>query len=233
MTEETKEVVAEIAHPQEETTQPVEQEVKVPVETDADRNWKEANQVLKLQKQKIDELESRLHQMAQPKVEEEKDEFAALDQDEYMSVGKARQMAERIADKKAKEAAREMVKEVMQKHSLEQDESRMRSKHDDYDYVMENFAIPLIKKDPALAYKIQQSKNPAEVAYKLAKISDEYEGANVKQQTSPKAEKILKNTSRPVSSQGAGSPLKTQADEFASMSQAQIWEQSQKYARKA
>ena len=97
---------------------------------------------------------------------------------------------------------------------------------------MEHFALPMIKNDPALAYKIQQSKNPAETAYKLGKLSDGYEETMTKAATSPKAEKILKNSQRPTSSNAAGS-LKTQADKYSNMSPADIWAESQKYARRA
>lgn len=90
----------------------------------------------------------------------------------------------------------------------------------------------MIKNDPALAYKIQNSKNPAETAYKLAKISDEYEQANQEvAKTSPKAEKILKNSSRPSSGPAAGTSLKSQADDFSKMSKQEIWAMSEKYAR--
>jgi hypothetical protein len=97
---------------------------------------------------------------------------------------------------------------------------------------METFALPMIKNDPALAYKIQNSKNPAETAYKLGKISDDYEGTMNKAAVSPKAEKILKNSQRPTSSNAAGT-LKTQADKYSNMSQADIWTESQKYAKRA
>jgi uncharacterized protein GlcG (DUF336 family) len=99
--------------------------------------------------------------------------------------------------------------------------------------VIENHALPMIKNDPALAYKIQQSKNPAETAYKLGKLSDSYEETVAKQPTSQKAEKIIKNSQRPVSSNAAGTSLKSMASDVSKMSPQQIWEESQKYARRA
>lgn len=194
-----------------------------------DRNWSEAREVLRLQKQRIEDLEARL---AGPKPVEEPDEFDKLDQDDMLTVGKARKLAENLVTKKTTQIE-QRLQSYIQQQTIAQDEQRMRSKHDDFDYVLENYAIPMIKNDPALAYKVQNSKNPAETAYRLAKISDEYEESQMKQQTSPKAEKILKNSSRPVSSNAAGSSLKTQADDFSKMNPSQVWEMSQKYAKGA
>jgi hypothetical protein len=197
-------------------------------------NWRQANEVMRLQKQRIEELEKSHQQYAQRQapVAEEPDEFANEDPDNYITVDKARKMAEKAAEKKAKAYAQQAVQEYAQQQTVAMSEDKARTKYDDYDYVMENFAIPMIKNDPALAYKIQQSKNPAETAYKLGKLSDSYEDTMTKAAPSQKAEKILKNSQRPTSSNAAGS-LKTQADKYSNMSQAEIWAESQKYARRA
>ena len=196
-------------------------------------NWRQANEVMRLQKQRIEELERDRQERAQARAPaEEPDEFANEDPDNYITVSKARQMAEKAAEKKAKTYAQQAVQEYAQQQTVAQSEDRARTKYEDYDYVMENFALPMIKNDPALAYKIQQSKNPAETAYKLGKLSDSYEDTVTKSSTSPKAEKILKNSQRPTSANAAGS-LKTTADKYANMSQADIWAESQKYARRA
>lgn len=225
MTEEEKqeEFLVEEAQPQEvvEEKKPSEQEI----------NWQKANEALKLQRQKIEELEQRLSQQ-QAKPEPEKDEFAELDPEEYLTVAKAKAFAEKLAEKKAKEAARQIVEEYARGNNVQVDETRCRGKYDDYDYVVENYAIPLIKNDPALAYKIQNSKNPAETAYKLGKLSDEYQEESMKQ-TSPKAEKIIKNTQRPLSANAVTSPNKSKADDFSKMTKQQIWELSEKYSRQA
>lgn len=219
--------------------QQIQEQVEVKEETPKEDpnviNWKYANEVMKLQKQENEELRKQVQQLAQQKqapVVEEPDEFANEDPDNYITVDKARKMAEKAAEKKAKAYAQQAVQEYAQQQSVAISEERARSKYDDYDYVMENFAVPMIKNDPALAYKIQQSKNPAETAYKLGKLSDSYEETMTKAAPSPKAEKILKNSQRPTSSNAAGS-LKTQSDKYASMSQAEIWAESQKYARRA
>lgn len=233
MTEEKEVAQEEVPVQQDQVEQqPIEQEAtKEVVAEDADRNWNEVRQVLKTQKEQIAELQTQLAQKNQPIQAEEKDEFSDLDPDDYLTVDKAKRLAEKLAEKKATQAARQMVQEYVSQQNIQNDEQRMRSKHDDYDYIVENFAIPLIKSDPALAHKIQSSKNPAETAYRLGKLSEPYEEQSSKQVTNPKAEKILKNSSRPVSSNAVSSTLKGQADQFSKLSANQVWEMSQKYAK--
>lgn len=237
MTENTQEIQEEISvneqsHDTQEAQDGAPQE---PVTRDVDRNWERTHEVLRLQKQMIENLQrEREELLAQKKqaVQEEPDEFADLDPEDVITVNKAKKLAESIAAKKAREEAERMFQQYAQQQNLASDEQRMRQSYSDYDYVIENFAIPLIKSDPALAYKIEKSKNPAETAYKLGKLSDSYEEYSMKQPTSSKAEKVLKNTSRPMSS-AAASPLKSQADQFSKMSSNEIWQMSQKYARGA
>lgn len=247
MTNETNENVQEpIAQAQEEQQEEIQSSPEVNQSIDQTQNnpaenWKAANEVLRLQKQRIEDLELRLQQQAQvekqSQVVEEEDEFASLDQEDYLTVGKARHLAEKLAEKKARKAAEEIIQKYMHEQNVSNDEQRARGKYEDYDYIVENFAVPLIKNDPALAHKVMTSKNPAETAYKLGKLSDSYEEQTGKQQVSPRAEKILKNTSRPVSGAAVGSPLKTQSDQFSkldprnNMDRHKIWEMSERYAK--
>lgn len=232
MTEETitdeqaVETPVEAAEEQKATQEPVEEQKS------ADYNWRQANTVMKAQQSEIEALKAHLAALAAqkpPAQEEEPDELDKLDADDVITVKHARA----LASKQAKMAAKEIVEQHMAQYTLTNDEQRMREKNDDYDYVLENFAIPLIKNDPALAYQVKNSKNPAETAYRLGKLSDSYQEQTTKQATSPKATKIMKNMSRPVNSNAVTSSLKTQADEFSKMTPQQIWEASQKYARGA
>ena len=236
--EESQEEQQELAQPevQEEIQEEIQEQTEVnqPEEKESPQeiNWKQAQQALRMQKQKIDELEARLaeQQMQRQQPADEPDELADLDPSDYVTVEKA----QKLAQKKAREEAKKIVSEYMQQQNLNNDEQRMRAKHADYDYVLENYAIPLIKQDPALAYKIQSSKNPAETAYRLGRLADNFEELPVANKENPKkAEKIVKNASRPTSGNALGSPLKAQADAAMSMTPAQVWEMSQKYARGA
>lgn len=220
---------------QEEQVQEVVESKAEPKEDPNAVNWRQANEVMRLQKQRIEELEKDRQEREQarmPAQEPEPDELEGEDPDNYITVAKARKMAEKAAEKKARSYAQQAVQEYAQQQTVAMSEERAKAKYEDYDYIMEHFALPMIKNDPALAYKIQQSKNPAETAYKLGKLSDGYEETMTKAATSPKAEKILKNSQRPTSSNAAGS-LKTQADKYSNMSPADIWAESQKYARRA
>lgn len=228
---ENTETIEEKVEVQNQPVEVVEETKPEPSKPAVDRNWEEAREVLRLQKQRILELEERLAKQNQPPPQEEKDDFDGLEDDDVLPVRKAKELKKEI--RQVKEEAKQIVQEYMQQQTILQDEQRMRAKHEDFDFVIENFCVPMIKNEPALAYKIQTSKNPAETAYKLAKLSDEYEESMKKQQTSPKAEKIIKNSSRPVSSNAVSSSLKTQADDFSKLSPQQIWEMSQKYARGA
>jgi hypothetical protein len=232
MSDEEIEVQEEVSVPEDKVETPIEVKEQ-PKEDPNVINWRQANEVMRLQKQRIEELENERQAHSRnvsPPVEE--DEFANEDPENYITIAKARKMAEIAAEKKAKVYVKQAMQEHTQFQTVAMSEERARSKFDDYDYVVENFALPMIKNDPALAYKIQHAKNPAETAYKLGKLSDDYEETMSKAATSPKAEKILKNSQRPTSSNAAGS-LKTQADKYANMSQAEIWAESQKYARRA
>jgi hypothetical protein len=230
MTEENEIVEEHLSEIQEQETPRKEQ--KEPVSNSQEKNWDAVREVLRLQKQRIEELEARssLEQQVKP---EEQDEFDKLDPDDYMTVGKAKELAKRLANKEASHTAKQVINEYIQQQKVVKDEEKMRSKYEDFDYVIEHFAIPMIKNDPALAHKIQNSKNPAQAAYKLGKISDEYEESTMNQQPSARAEKILKNSSRPVSGNAVGSTLKSQAGDFSKMSKEDIWAMSQKYARGA
>lgn len=235
MNEEIKEEVAEPQVEQEAPEQEIVEEEKPQSREDENLiNWKKANEVLKFQKMRIDELENQLQQREIPRQpDEEPDEFEQLPQDDYLTVQQARKMAEKMAEKKAKMAVKSEIEAFESRNRVAQDEARCQTKYEDYAYVMENFALPMIKNDPALAYKIQMSKNPAETAYKLGKLTDAYEETMTKQSSpSPRAEKVLKNAQRPTSSNAAGT-LKAQSEHYSKMSKDQIWAESQKYARQA
>jgi hypothetical protein len=215
-----------------EVAQEAPQEIS---ESQSDRDWKAAREVMSAQKREMEELRAAVAHLSQaraPQPEPELDEFEGQDPDDYLTVGKAREMAKKLAAREGKQEAKKLVDEYIQQQKIEFDEQRARGKYEDYDYVLENYALPLIKSDPALAYKIQTSKTPAETAYRIGKLSDSYEESNGKT-TNPRAEKILKNSSRPVSSHASNTSLKAQADSYAKMTPSQVWEESQKYANRA
>lgn len=214
--------------------QPVQEEVKEEVQQPQpteDPNWKFAREVMSSQKNEIEVLKRQIQELATPKPPQEVDEFADLDENDTITIAQAKKLSE----KQAKKAAEGLVKEYLQKHSTEirvqSAEVEARQKYSDYDYVINTFTIPQVQRDPALAHKIANSPNPAITAYKLGKLSDEYEAQVTKQNVNPKAEKIVRNSQRPSSAHSATAPLKSQVDDVTKMSSADVWNLSQKYAR--
>lgn len=202
-----------------------------------DQNWQQARMVMEAQKSQIEALERQIKELGtkQAPPAPEPDEFADLDPSDYVTVEKAKQLAKNLAAKEAKQTAQAIVQEYLQKETmqrrLDESEREAKSKYEDYDYVLNTYALPAIKQDPALAHKVFTSKNPALTAYKIGKM--ELDESMDEKPTNPKAERILKNASRPVSGNAVSAPLKDQANQFSKMSKDQIWEQSQKYARSA
>jgi hypothetical protein len=224
-----------IVEAQQTEEQPVEvnEEVKeAPREqpkTNSDRNWEETTKVLKTQRQEIEQLRAHLEEVKRATAKPEVDEFADLAPDDVITF----EQAKRLAERQAEAAAKKIVEEYGRNLSYGSQEQQARTKFEDYDYVVENFAVPMIQQNPALAAAIKASPDPFTTAYKLAKTSDQYEAQVTKQQISPKAEKVLKNASRPIPANTVSPSLKGQADQFAKMSKQDIWKQAQEYARGA
>jgi len=234
MTDETKEAAVETPEVESVAQESSEAIQEAPKQDNQSSNWKQAQQVMSLQKKKIEELEEMVSKISQPKEAPEEDEFDKLDPSDYLTVDKARILAKKQAEKAAQTIVRQELQKHFQENRVSIDEKRMKETCDDYDFVMENFAVPLIKKNPALAYNLQNSENPAEAAYLMAKMSPSYKESSKEAPDNPKkAEKILKNASRPVSAAAVGSTLKTQADDYSKMSPSDIWNLSQRYAKGA
>jgi DNA repair exonuclease SbcCD ATPase subunit len=230
----------------EEVSVAVEEEVQQPEATptedkrrDVEHNWKQARTVIASQQQavaerdqKINQLEQRLNEL-QLQREEIEDKY---DPEEYAT----NKHVDKVADKKVTKKTKVLEEKI---HNLEKKlhdadqkrlESEVAAQYDDYEYVVENFALPMVQKDPALAAALRASPNPYAMAYRMAKASDEYESSQAKQdKPNPKAQKILKNSERPVAAQAAGGSLKSQTEYFSNLSPQQIWQKSQEYASRA
>jgi len=219
---------------QENTT--TDQKPQEKPKSDHDLNWKKAREIMKAQSLKISELEAHVNRLNMPK---EKDEFENVDKDDYITFEQAQRVAENAnkkVEKRAQEIASQIVEERLQVVEGERLEEKTRAKYQDYDYVIDNFAIPMIEKNPALANAIKSSPNWAEVAYRFAKSSPEYEAELAKRQNSQNqqdVDKVLKNQERPIPSSAAGSSLKSQVEQFATLSPEEIWKRAKEYAKKA
>ena len=210
-----------------ETPAPVEAPPQQQMQRQNDTNWREVRAMMAAQKEEIDRLK------AEKEAERDAAEFKDLAPDDYMTVAKTQRMIEKRAEKKAQEIASKIVEESMRKQENNMAEQRMRDKVSDYDYIIENYAVPMLESNKGMAEALRASDNPFQLAYNLAKASDKYIHDNSKQPTSAKAEKILKNTERPISAAASGTSMKTEADKFANLSPADYWRLSQEYANRA
>jgi hypothetical protein len=210
---------------------------EVSQESSADRNWKQARAVMADQKRELEELKAMMSQMTQTKQApeeeaEEEDDFDDADEDDYVTVANARKIAQKAkltAEKHAYKAAEKVLKQHMHNQNISTSQDRARAKYDDYDDIIQNYTIPLIKNDPALAHKINTSKDPALAAYRAGKISDEYLESSAPKM-SAKAEKVVRNSQQPASSH-AGQGLKAQVAALSeNMTQDQVWALAQQYA---
>lgn len=227
--DEYQEVAVEDPVAQDEAVEEVSQE------SSSDKNWKQARSVMADQKREIEELKALMNQMSQAQQapeEEEVDDFDDADEDDYVTVAKAKQIAEKAkitAEKHAYKAAEKVLKQHMHNQNISTSQDRARAKYDDYDDIIQNYTIPLIKNDPALAHKINTSKDPALAAYRAGKISDEYLESSAPKM-SAKAEKVVRNSQQPASSH-AGQGLKAQVAALSeNMTQDQVWALAQQYA---
>ncbi len=203
---------------QPENQEPVQVESKT-----EDHNWSQVRGVLQTQKSEIDELKRQVAE--KPEV----DEFAGVDPEEYVTFGQHQKLSQKNSQKESKEIAD--LKEQLMLMKSETRENIARDKHDDYDYVIQNFGLPLVHNNPRLKAALKVCDDWAEMAYNMAKATPEYQKSLT--QNSPKAEKVQKNIERPTSANAAGSSLKNQTSYFADMSKAEVWKQSQEFARRA
>ncbi len=186
---------------------------------DEEKNWKEVRQIMKEQRQRIEELESRVAPKSAPPQKEE-DEFANLSEDDIVTVADMKKYAAKIA----KKTAQELYEDRRRQQEIESTPSRYSDYHDVIQYVE-----PLVKQNPALYAAIENSPNPRETAYQMAKMYlASQKGGEVN------ARKIEENLSKPRVSDSIGS--NTSFDAASSRrdlnlsDRAKIWEQAQKYA---
>lgn len=203
-------------------------------DTGVEKNWIQARRVMKSQQSEIETLKQQVNKM---NTVPEKDEFADIDKDDYVTFAQAQRLAEKKAIKEAGRIASKIVDEKMRLINGKDQEKETRAKYQDYDYVIDNFAIPMIENNPALAESLKVMPDFAETAYKLAKASKEYENdmqTRQKKETSKAADKVIDNTHKPVSINAASSSsLSSSVSQFASMSTEEVWKLSKEYARRA
>lgn len=193
------------------------QEHQKPQKGSKEFNFRELERKLeeeRLQRLRLEEYVRNSQQKQQVEAEDDSDD------DVYVS----RKQVEAIALRKAEE--------LLQQQNAATLEDRTRLKFKDYDDVVNEYNIKqLIEDDPDLIETLKVSPQPYATAYKLIKKSAFYQVKSEKR--NPDAEKILKNTQKPVSSNAIQARPLAQASSFSGMSQGErdaLWKEMQEAA---
>ena len=112
------------------------------------------------------------------------------------------------------------------------EELQVAQRYPDYAEVMEKHLTPLLKQKPHLAEGIQGARNKAQYAYELGKMWQERQQPAPQPTTSqphPIAQRIVENAKRPGPiAQASGTSVLSQADYYATMSDADFYRFAQK-----
>lgn len=189
--EENTGVKEEVATPstEAEATQAPRQEANL--ESNENANWKEAREVMRQQQSEIQELK-RINDNSKNS-NEDFDEIDSLGADDIVTVGQARKLAEKIAQRTAREIA--------SKNEAELRKIETYSKHSDFDAVVTPENIKKLEQEyPSLAEGISNSKNPYQGAYEA--IKSLYK--KTQETSSEAAKKAEENLSKPHSVHSTG-----------------------------
>lgn len=135
-----------------------------------------------------------------------KDDFDGMDDGDVMTVGEFKKLSSGMASQF--------------KTSIE--ELKMAQKNPDYQDVITRYLPDVLKNNPSLKTTLQKSQD-YELAYFLAKNSDNYRKENKRSKKSADAQRIVENSQRAgtLSSMGATSPI-SQAKRYKDMSDAEF-----------
>lgn len=155
-----------------------------------------------------DHFEMLKNQYTQSKPQQ--DEFSGMQDDEFLTVGQAKKLAEQM-----QKYNQQMVAQTQQSTA----ELQMMAAAPDYKEVIEKYLPLAIEEDPDLKSEIQNSANPYKYAYKMAKRSSAYMKDSAKKNLSPQSQKVLDNYTKPqsLSAVGTNAPV-TGVGKYKSMS---------------
>lgn len=160
---------------------------------DQDRNWKEARRKMQELEAKVREQDELIKRQTAPKAEE--DELSKLGDDDIITYGQHKKATAKLA----KEIAAQVIKE----HSAATVEERLQYKYPDFNQVVNNETIELLKQnEPELAESLSYYPDPykqAVAAYKLLKKAGYTEGEVVGNTSIKEKERATKNSQKPVS----------------------------------
>lgn len=211
MTEEVNQnVVEEVVQPTEtDQVQEVSEQPQSPQKGSAEYNFRELRRVVEDQNRRIQDFEYREQQRNAPKQPEQDDYLPGVSNDEILTKAQVAAMNRKFYDDN-----RRKEEEIRMQQDQSFAEDRVRIRHKDYDDVVTQENIHnLIEDDNVLAETLKYSPNPYETAYKLIKKSAFYADQN--RRPSIEAQKIVKNTHKPVSSNAVQQRPLAQANNYA------------------
>jgi len=134
--------------------------------------------------------------------QKQKDDFEGLDDGDVMTVGEFKKLTSGMANK----------------FNMTIEELKMAQKNPDYQEVITKYLPDVLKKNPGLKQTLQKTQD-YELAYYLAKNSDEFRGENKRSKRSADAQRIVENSQKAgnLSSMGSTSPI-SQAKRYKDMS---------------
>jgi len=132
----------------------------------------------------------------------QKEEVESLDETDVMTYGDFKRLSSKMGDQ----------------FRMSIEELKMTQQHPDYQEVITNYLPEVLKQNPGLKSSLQQTQD-YELAYYLAKNSENYRSANKNKKRSDDAERMVKNMQTPgsLSSLGGSVPVKNEKN-YKSMS---------------
>ena len=117
------------------------------------------------------------------------DQYAGMSDDDVLTVGEAKKF----------------LGNIQKNYQTSVDELRVQQKYSDYDKVVKTYLPDVLKKNPSLKSTLQNDANKYELAYFLAKNSDDYRETTKQAKKSPEAQRIVENGHRAGSLSAVGS----------------------------
>lgn len=201
----------EVAVPPSTETNQVQQEQ--PESNEAQQEQNVPLSALQSERTKRQETENELQMMkehlaltkayqSQPEQNQKKDDFDGLEDGDVMTVGEFKKLSGNMANK----------------FSMTIEELKMAQKHPDYQEVITKYLPDILKTNPGLQNTLKSSQD-YELAYYLAKNSDNYKSENKSRKKSADAQRIVENSQKAgsLSSLGSTSAI-SQAKRYKDMS---------------
>lgn len=173
-------------------------------------------------------------QNPQPK---EVDELDAIDDDEYLSKGKVKQLVEKRAQKIAEDAVKRETEKFLQQQQQSQFMDRLKRQYPDFEDVVNAETLSLLEeKEPELAATISESKDPYKIgiqAYKYIKAYNIAGDAPQARRAKEVERKLEENAKTVPSPQAFDKRPMAQAFKLTKEDMSKLYEEMTGYARMA